>query len=116
VRRVRGGGRPVSVCLTRWESDMPDCRPRRLVKYARSTQDLWAFRGGHVMEALAAATQFPLGVPGCDHKIALALSRVSKVINPCLAIQTMHIHRSGHRTYTRADRLQPPYLFVEPSA
>jgi len=28
----------------------------------------------------------------------------------------MHIHRSGHRTYTRTDRLQPPYLFVEPSA
>jgi hypothetical protein len=115
VRRVSGGGRPVSLCLTRWESSLDDCRARRLVKHARSCQDLWAFRGGAAIAGLAAVTGFPLGVPACDHKIAWALSRASRVINPCRSIVTLHIHGSRHRTYGRADRLAPPYLYVEPS-
>lgn len=114
VGRVGGGGRPVSVCLTRWEARMDDCRAHRIVKNARSCQDLWAFRGGAAIAALAEVTRFPLGVPGCDHKIAWALSRASRVINPCRSIVTLHIHDSRHRTYSRADRLPPPYLYVEP--
>jgi hypothetical protein len=115
-RRLSGAGRPVSICLTRWESSMTGAAPPQLPPRCEITQDLWAFRGGASITHLAPGCRFPLGVPGCDHRIAWSLSKVSEPCNPCRTIRTLHIHASRHRTYSKADRLPPPYLYMPPCA
>lgn len=116
-RRVSGPGRPVMLCLSRWESSIasdPAAKgddPRaRSVRRADSSQDVWAFRGGSHIASLPAA--FPLGVPGCDNRFAWLLSRVGSTANPSLAIRTFHIHESAYRSYSERNRLKGPYLFV----
>lgn len=113
VGRLSQAGPPLSICLTRWESDLGETVVPRIKVKARSSQDLWAFRGGPVIRALSTKAFFPLGVPACDHRIASLLSKVSVPINPCLSVVTLHVHRSAHRTYRRKDRLPGPYRFVE---
>jgi hypothetical protein len=116
--RVSRAGRPVMLCLSRWESSMArdparngdDPHARRL-RRPDVSQDVWAFRGGSHIASLPAA--FPLGVPGCDNRFAWLLSRVGSTANPSLTIRTLHIHESTYRSYTERNRLKGSYLFVD---
>jgi hypothetical protein len=109
-----------SICLSRWESSLSadpltvGYDPRAvLMKNPRVTQDVWAFRGGPHITKLN--PDFPLGLPGCDNKIAWWLMHSTVVINPCTIIRTYHIHTSNLRSYTDKDRLARPYGFVSPT-
>jgi hypothetical protein len=94
-----------SICLSRYESSMSGLeaqllRPRDAhVPSANHCHDLWAFRGGPHITGLAAAAHFPLGLIGCDGRIACLLHGVTHVVNPCKDVRTYHIHGSGYRTW-----------------
>lgn len=86
--------------LTRWEP--PYLTPRFLghslgEKFFSGSQDVWAFVAGglpHLTEKV------PLGFVACDQIIVgwAAMSQC-EVINPCLTIKTMHVHRDTKRNF-----------------
>ncbi len=76
----------------------------------RVSQDCWVFRGPIVVPL---ACDFPLGVLGCDNRIALELRRTRmRVLNPCLSVRVWHLHASGVRR--QGEVINPPYWFVDP--
>jgi len=75
----------------------------------RDSQDVWIWRGD-----LKLKTSFPLGVPGCDNKIAYLLySAGYEVKSPSLSIQAIHLHMTGIRNYSQKDRIEKPYLYLQ---
>lgn len=78
----------------------------------RDSQDVWAWRGSM---KLSEPADFSLGLPGCDNRIAkILLNSGYKVLNPAITVQTVHVHRTNHRTYDRSQTVQPPYHFIQP--
>jgi hypothetical protein len=110
-------GPAISVCLTRYESslakmaDALEDLTASLRKSHSDSQDLWAFRGGQHIQNLP-GVNIPLGVPGCDNKIAWALDLKTRTINPSRSIRTYHVHDSAFRTYTEKSRVPKPYKLV----
>jgi hypothetical protein len=127
----------VAVCLTRHEADLPPAAARRLAAdHARlAPAEAWAAltRRTHIMDArrgsrsqdvwvwhnslrpsLARLDAIPLGKPGCDNALAhhLGTDARARILNPCLAAPTYHLHASRVRTYTGRDRIPPPYAGV----
>lgn len=77
-------------CITRRESDnrFPPC--------PEWTQDAWVWKTPAAIEL--AAANFPLGVPGCDNRIAYEAERAGyQVRNPGSRIRLAHRHASGVR-------------------
>lgn len=104
--------------LSRWNVDEHgNATPYRL----RDSQDAWAFCG---MPSFAA--DFPLGVPGCDNRIAkLFLDAGYSVKNPCRSVKAYHLHNVQWRSYLvnpdgrarggdKIERVPGPYHFVDP--
>jgi hypothetical protein len=61
-------------------------------------------------------SNFPLGKRGCDNAItSIFLKHKYRVINPALSIQTIHVHMSEQRTYSKTEIVQYPfYVLVKP--
>jgi hypothetical protein len=96
--------------LTRWDI-YPDGMPVFLNRV--DSQDCWIFRG-KVKNVPGAI--FPLGVPGCDNKMALLLRDSGYVVsNPSITIKSYHLHNSKISYYTRNDAVPPPYLRLTPT-
>jgi hypothetical protein len=98
-------------CLSRWELGGRNAMKLFEVNYS---QDTWVFRGPP-REAIAAPFWF--GVPGCDNRFSWQLRHAGyEVNNPAKTIKTYHVHATGRRTQTNAERhrVPPPYLYVEP--
>jgi hypothetical protein len=75
------------------------------------SQDCWIFRGKPpVVDA-----DFTMGVGGCDNKLAFLLHEAGlELLNPCLSIHAIHLHRSGVRRWRERPRLKPPFVLVKP--
>jgi hypothetical protein len=93
--------------LTRWEHDTKEFMHRS------DSQDAWIFFG-HVQQIEYMHCSFPLGIPGCDNRIAWELRQVGyNVTNPSLTIKTFHVH-SNHKEHDRSVVVPMPYLKLEP--
>lgn len=107
--------------LTRWSSHSTEDGNRLIdgkVTYYKNhscSQDVWVWKNP-LNNSTNSDTNFPMGVPGCDNKIAYAFKEMGyEPINPCLDIIAYHYHQTGEasRTYNRAtDRIPPPYYHV----
>lgn len=76
------------------------------------SQDTWIFKG----KIRNLNGDIPLGIVGCDNKIANEISKGGyKIINPSLSIITIHYHRSSFRNYNNKYKLNPPYRFILPT-
>lgn len=92
----------VLVCLSRDDRS-------NVAQRASVSQDTWIF--------LAPIKTFDcdwfLGPRGSDNKLAYAASKAGlKLINPCLAIRAVHVHRSNYRVGATTKKLPGPYLGV----
>jgi len=108
--------------LTRWSSHGTEDGNRLIngnitfYKNHGCSQDVWIWKNP-LLNPNQIPTDFYMGKPGCDNKIAYAFKEMGyEPINPCLDIITYHYHQTGEasRTYNRVtDRLPPPYYFVD---
>jgi hypothetical protein len=79
---------------------------------AQASQDTWIFLSPIVIKD----SQFTLGKPGCDNKIAhLAKESGLVVTNPSLLIKTYHLHETGIRSYSGRDLVPGPWQVVPPT-
>lgn len=94
--------------LTRWEYGSDS----RAIFSNLAGQDAWIFRG----KVENVKGNFQLGKPGSDFRIAHEFQSAGyTVINPSGSIKAFHIHQSGIRHYTDNDKVEGPYLNVEPT-
>lgn len=117
VQKIKSYRFGINTCfaISRWdivnENDLSTSKI-----FARSdSQDTWITKGSFVDVQQA---NFPLGIAGCDNKIAHLLEVSGyKLINPCKSIKTHHFHKSNVRNYivnSNVERIPPPYAKVEP--
>lgn len=90
--------------LTRWENGR---------HYGRTySQDVWIMRN----RGIPMCGKFPMGVPGCDNRIAQLFHEQGWCVkNPSYSIRAHHHHVSNVRTYTQKDRVKGRYLYIRPS-
>jgi len=97
------------LCLSRWDPHADGMW--RLFDFPYS-QDAWIFQAP--LPSLDAG--FPLGVPGCDNRLAWQAEQAGLVVsNPSRSVRTHHLHRSGVRRYGPAERLTGPIRAVAPA-
>jgi hypothetical protein len=87
------------ICLSRW--DIAQDGTAHFFDHALS-QDAWIFQAP--MRDLLC--EFPLGVPGCDNRLAWEAARAGLALsNPSRSIRALHLHLSQVRRYTERERL-----------
>ena len=96
------------LCLSRW--DETDGAPRHFDR--PDSQDAWIFEP----PLPAIACDFPLGMPGCDNRLAFEAERAGLAVsNPSRSLQARHLHGSTVRRYTAGERLVGPIRLVPAS-
>ena len=96
-------------CLTRRDQTGEDGYLFANVSYS---QDAWLFRS----PLIAASFDIPLGVLGCDERIAWEAQHIGLwVSNPSKTIAVFHNHRSEVRTPERNNQVPGPYKKTIPS-
>lgn len=94
------------LCLSRW--DVMPHGALRLFEHPHS-QDAWMFRA----PLPDFGCDFPLGVPGCDNRLAWEAHRAGMaLLNPARSVRACHLHASGVRRYSERQRLHGPTLAV----
>ena len=97
--------------LARWE---PDDSGRMSLRDRNDSQDAWIFRG----QIRRVESQYPMGVPGCDNRLASELERAGyRVLNPAFSIRSYHLHAGERIPWTgeaRQGEVPPPYGYVWP--
>ncbi|MEI6029533.1 MAG: exostosin family protein [Synechococcaceae cyanobacterium ELA739] len=86
--------------------------------YPQWTQDTWGVRGdAPITDNLLLISNFPLGYPGCDNRIADVMwSHGFTIKNPCYHIRSLHRHQETTRTYNKNhDRLFGGATYVHPN-
>lgn len=95
--------------LTRWNY-LGDNRAEFFNRH--DSQDVWVFRGAVRKETDGNYLQ---GKAGCDNRLAFELKKAGYLVrNPSLSIRCYHYHLSEVRTFSWADRVPEPYLFLQP--
>lgn len=90
------------LCLSRWNIEADGMA--RLFDHAAS-QDAWIFSA----PIRPFECNFPLGVPGCDNRLAFEAERAGLAVsNPSRSLRALHLHASQVRRYDESDRLQGP--------
>jgi hypothetical protein len=90
------------LCLSRW--DLHGDGSWRLFE-SESSQDAWIFE----TPIPDFDCDFHLGLLGCDNRLAWEAERAGLVLsNPSRSIRAYHLHASGVRRYTQAQRLHGP--------
>jgi hypothetical protein len=88
------------LCLSRW--DVQADGSASFFEHPAS-QDAWIFRA----PVSAFSCSFPLGVPGCENRLAWEAQRSGlKLANPGRSIKANHLHLSQVRNYTERQRLR----------
>lgn len=111
LRDIRINGKTV-IALSRY--DMPSGK----LHNCAGSQDTWIFQGKVLPVRYS---EFNLGIPGCDNRIAWELHRAGyKLINPASWLKSYHYHPSDLHNYHDEDGvikphtyIAKPYLFVE---
>ena len=94
--------------LTRWDYK----QGQAVFMNRKDSQDAWIFRGS----PKNVKADFSLGIPGCDNRIAWEIKKAGYVVrNPSKTIQIIHLHETNLHTYTSKDKIEEPYLFLEPT-
>lgn len=108
VKRLFPMPRGFAYAISRWDTD----KDKAELYDRRDSQDVWAFQH----PVLIADADFPMGVPGCDNKIAHVIKQAKYTIkNPSRSFRFFHVHESNIRNYSDKDRLKGPFDFVYPS-
>ena len=102
------------LALSRWDYYMHGMNPNHSRHHAnKDSQDTWIVKGGFPDMPKA---NFPLGMRGCDNRIAFELSKRYQVINPSQTIRTFHYHITGVHNYaphgSKEDLIPPPYRLL----
>ena len=82
------------------------------------SQDVWIYHTQQmeINDEFIQETDFMLGVPGCDNKITYIFNKHGfKCYNEPIVIKNYHYHVTRLRTYSGADAVPRPYLYVEPN-
>lgn len=80
---------------------------------ANDSQDVWAWQEN--MKNISSASDFYLGIPGCDNRIAHVIQASGyKPHNPAKTIIAHHVHASMIRNYSESSRIHGDYAFVGP--
>lgn len=96
------------ICLSRW--DLHSDGSWRLFEFD-SSQDAWIFQS----PVPDFHCDFHLGILGCDNRLAWEAERAGLVLsNPSRSIRAYHLHSSGVRRYTQAQRLYGPTRGIPP--
>lgn len=96
-----------SICLSRYEGKILHRSPRQ-------SQDAWIIGKREIPVKLIMQSDFYLGLPGCDNRIAYVLHENGfNPYNPCKYIKCYHKHSSNIRTYNRAEKVPGPYMMLE---
>jgi len=106
--------------LTRWELDgktpvlFEEKHVRNKQAKAKHSQDVWIFKGA----ITSIYGRFPLGIPGCDNRIAYEIIRRGyRLTNPSLTVQAIHLHKIETREYNIPEgwpkQVQTPWKWVE---
>lgn len=80
--------------------------------YIAGSQDVWIFKG----RIRPIRADFPIGVPGCDNRLAHEIAKMGyDIINPCKTIKCHHLHK-GKSWYDTKEfkRVPKPYKLVVP--
>jgi len=107
--------RDTFLCVSRW--DVQRDGSTRFFEHGES-QDAWIF--DTPIRRFPCA--FPLGVPGCDNRLAWEAARAGlRVENPGRSLRAYHLHLSGVRRYGHVHRihgdvLSVPAAFLGPAA
>ena len=90
------------VCLSRWQKYGAFAQ---IPGHPAYSQDVWAFRG-KIPDSMILTSYFFQGTMCCDNHICfLAMVNGFKVVNPCLAVKSYHLHEEAkHRIYDTEDR------------
>jgi Exostosin family len=105
------------MALSRYNINTDSTRPS-LNDYPQWTQDTWGVRSdAPITENLLHLSNFPLGYPGCDNRVAYVMwSHGFKIKNPCYHLRSLHRHQETTRTYHKEyDRLFGGATYVHPS-
>ena len=94
--------------LSRWDLD-EDMKAKHHNTW--DSQDAWIFKNS----IKAGNYDIPLGIPGCDNRIAYELKEAGyEVINPSKRVKTYHYHLSNYRSYKEIDRLEGEFYCITP--
>ena len=94
--------------LSRWDLD-EDMKAKHHNTW--DSQDAWIFKNS----IKAGNYDIPLGIPGCDNRIAYELKEAGyEVINPSKRVKTYHYHLSNYRSYKEIDRLEGGFYCITP--
>lgn len=75
------------------------------------SQDSWIFKSPLVLPINDC--DFAFGTLGCDNRLAYVIHTAGyQITNPCLSIQSHHLHGSNERTYDISTRIPKPHLLV----
>lgn len=97
------------LCLSRWD-ERTDGNPEHYDNPC--SQDAWIFEA----PIPKIASDFRLGVPGCDNRLAYEAERAGLAVsNPSRSLRARHLHRSTVRRYSQHDRLYGPNRLVPAS-
>lgn len=94
------------LCLSRW-----DMQPDGSAVFFEhpASQDAWIFHS----PIRTFACDFPLGVPGCDNRLAWEADNAGLLLsNPSRTVRAQHLHLTQVRRYTPQQRLSGPVLDV----
>jgi hypothetical protein len=113
LRDIRLNGK-TAIALSRYDIKNGEAK----LHNCSGSQDTWIFQGKVLPIKYS---DFNLGIPGCDNRIAWELQRAGyRLINPASAIKSYHYHPSDlHNYHDEPGVVKPhcyiakPYLFVE---
>ncbi len=81
------------------------------------SQDTWMFRMPLQLaeSTLECSKEIPLGIAGCDNRIAHEICVASGYVgvNCCTQVRTFHLHKSNFRTYDPSKPIPGPYFYIQ---
>lgn len=80
------------------------------------SQDTWIFHSNmNPLKRQRKIMNFNFGMPGCDNAICYLMKIIGyKIVNHPNFVRTFHLHNTNIRNYTNKDRVNMPYLCIEP--
>lgn len=103
-------------CLLRYEYNERNISKSSIFGPRYDSQDTWILHSNFLIPTFSEKMfSFEFGKPGCDNKLVYLFAILGyKVINDPKGIQTLHIHKNKHRSYTKYDAVHLPVGVIIP--